>query len=810
MTRPVSAARLAAETRRLLDLLPKHIQVVDAANGQPLEALLSVLALGTAEIEGEIDTLYDGLFAETAPPAALDEIAALIGAVALRPLPAKAGINARAYVANTMRYRRGKGTARVLEALAGDVGGFGAVAVEYFMRLARTAHLADVRPERPATALLVPGETAARTATGFDTLPRLADLRSIARAGGRHHVPHVGVHVVRPIAPAYPAPDDPGGHSEVQMSGVPLAAPWSLGGTAQAGYFQLAAIPGAPLRLFNPDRRSQDGAERAAEADLANRLARLPLYRELEELRHAALELREPQLAEVPWFDGKGQPFAVFLGRMLGTNLVYDRIPPEQVCIANLEVAPVPPGARPAPLRVHSWQTGSATGAVQNTGNSAIACAFDPVTGRLILADPMPGTAIQAVRVAHAYGIGRAIGAGPFDRNEPDVPFQLLTVPDTVTHVWLVGPRDLPLPPGVQSAASLADAVVQWNAVAAAKHRGFIVLTDCGRSGGSAGIEIKSPGGSELHILSSRFQDPQVRPGIDPDPALLGYLVRKERSFAVEVPLIVQPQASSAVGGRLVLDGLSLTSGLELRSGAVSDLLVRYCTLRAPGSAALSTTAALRGTDVRIDRSIVGAVRLNFGSDTATGSLAIGDSVVSGDGASGLALDALKLDTDLRNVTVLGPGRCKVLEATNIIFSAPFTVTRTQAGCVRYSWVPDGSTMPRGFRCQPQLALAAAAEAKGSALTAEERGAVVLSQTPQLLDLSLDEPTIALLAAHCPETIRMGGEAEAEMGAFASVAVGLRYANMRRLFEDYIPFGNEAGLIDDTRSSAVALRRNRP
>jgi len=35
-------------------------------------------------------------------------------------------------------------------------------------------------------------------------------------------------------------------------------------------------------------------------------------------------------------------------------------------------------------------------------------------------------------------------------------------------------------------------------------------------------------------------------------------------------------------------------------------------------------------------------------------------------------------------------------------------------------------------------------------------------------------------------------------------------ANIKSLFEDYVPFGLEAGLIDDTRSSAVATRRNRP
>ena len=60
------------------------------------------------------------------------------------------------------------------------------------------------------------------------------------------------------------------------------------------------------------------------------------------------------------------------------------------------------------------------------------------------------------------------------------------------------------------------------------------------------------------------------------------------------------------------------------------------------------------------------------------------------------------------------------------------------------------------------------------------------------------------------EAIRLGGEGETEMGVFSAAAEGLRMANLTSLFDDFVPFGLEAGLIDDTRSSAVATRRNRP
>jgi hypothetical protein len=48
------------------------------------------------------------------------------------------------------------------------------------------------------------------------------------------------------------------------------------------------------------------------------------------------------------------------------------------------------------------------------------------------------------------------------------------------------------------------------------------------------------------------------------------------------------------------------------------------------------------------------------------------------------------------------------------------------------------------------------------------------------------------------------------MGVFAPSAERLRMRNIESLFDDYLPFGLEAGLIDDTRSGAVARRRNLP
>lgn len=807
-------ARIEAETETIYALLPEHVRTRDAAEGYPLKALVAILAAAAAEIDAEIDTLFDSQFVDTAPEAALADFAALVAAEPLRPLPAGSGYNQRAYIANTLRYRRRKGTAGALEGLAADVGGFGAVAVEYFQRLARTQHLIDVRPERPGTAMLVPGETAARTATGFDRMPRLVDVRSIARAAGRHHVPHVGVHLLRPVVPAFPAP--PGDDLPPEdMSGVPVMRPWLNGNAVVPGYFQLAAQPGV-LRLFNPDRRAESGTARVTEPDLRDRLRRLPLHLETDELRRSQLENRAARLGDTPWFDGDGQPFTIFTREQGATT--FRRVAPRNIIIANLEAMPLPAGARPGPDKTYSWFTAN-SGQPVASGKHAIACGFDPVTGRLILATPAAGhNEVEEVRIAYGYGIGREIGAGPQDRNDDDVPFDITDTDDLKHLVLVVDPTrtsNLPTALPLRFVPTLAAALAEWANDGLGK-RGLIVLARCDREGPvspATNVPVAVHPGSELHIVSAQWRDKRVVAGVADNPERRGYVVRKTRRFTIEGQLRVSAAAPPPAGSRagvLILDGLEVTGGVSLAKDAVSALTVRHCTIRAPGNAAIETSAALNQTDVVVRRSIVGRIRLDFGAAPADGTLAIEESLISADGAAGPAISAATIDARLNDVTIFGDSAFKSLEATNVIFAGAGIVTRKQAGCVRYSWIAAGSQMPRRYRCQPDLAIAAAAEKKGSPLNAAEQLTVRLGVTPLFLDRALDEPTAAMLHPLTGAAVATGGEGDCEMGVFARAAERLRMLNIESLFEDYLPFGLEAGLIDDSRSSAVAQRRNRP
>jgi hypothetical protein len=817
---PLPAARVAAVAEALYALLPAHVRLRDRASGGALRALVGVLALSSAEIDAETNAFYDALFVETAGPAALDAIAALVAATPLRPMPPGAAIDQRAYVANTVRYRRGKGTARVLEALAADVTGLGAVAVEYFQRLARLNHLLDIRPDRPGTALLVDGDTAARAGGAFDLLPRLLDVSPVTRThrdrpAGRHGITAVGVHVVRPVVPTFPAPPAAPGTAVLAaaLAGVPVARPWPAGGVTTPGYHQLAAQPGAPLRLFGPDRRAGAGGGRLRERDLGDRLRRLPLHQETDELRRAVLEGRPSRLPDRPWFDEAGAPFTVFLRR--SGDLTFTRVPPAQVRIANLEN---PPGARQPATRTYSWFEPGPADAVAKTGDHPIACAVDPVTGRIVVAEPAPGTNdVAEVRVAYGTGLGRAVGTGAADRGDPGQPFEIRDGGGAVDLVWVV---DATQPTGgsaetaSRTVPTLADALAEA-AAAGTGRRSFVVLARCdieGAPAGGATIDVTLPTESEIHVVAAQWRPPLPIPGVDPDAALRGFIIRSGRRYTVDAPVRVLRGTgpADAPAGRLVLDGLELTQGLRLAVRSVEAVDLRYVTLRAPGAIALRATGTLTAVRLTIDSSLCGPVRLGTAAGPVTGRIDVCDSVLGADGATGEALTAPELATTLCNTTVLGPSSLRELTATNVVFAAPVTVTRRQSGCVRYSFVPGDSAVPRAFRCQPALALAEAADTKGAPLTADEQAAARLSVQPVFADVAADEPTYAMLHQLCPDAIRSGGEEDVEMGAFARAASGIAVANLVALFDDYLPVTLEAGVIDDTRSAAVTARRNVP
>ena len=108
-------------------------------------------------------------------------------------------VSRRALVANTVAYRRRKGTVAVLEQVARDVTGWPTRAVEGHPLLVTTAHVNHVRLDRAAVASLrdaaqlelgaATGPPAARGA--LDPLRHTAEVRRIASRRGRYGIRNV-------------------------------------------------------------------------------------------------------------------------------------------------------------------------------------------------------------------------------------------------------------------------------------------------------------------------------------------------------------------------------------------------------------------------------------------------------------------------------------------------------------------------------------------------------------------------------------------------------------------------------------------
>ena len=189
------------DAQRLYELLPALYRIRDleaAAPAQegPLKALLSVIAEQVAVLEEDLEQLYDDQFIETCAEWVVPYIGDLVGTRSLFVFPG-ATFSQRAQVANTLAYRRRKGTAAVLEQLARDVTQWDARVVEYFQLLATTQYMNHIRPGHVTTPDLRQWEPLERIGTPFDGVARTVDVRRVEHGGGRHNIPNVGIFLWR-------------------------------------------------------------------------------------------------------------------------------------------------------------------------------------------------------------------------------------------------------------------------------------------------------------------------------------------------------------------------------------------------------------------------------------------------------------------------------------------------------------------------------------------------------------------------------------------------------------------------------------
>ena len=416
------------DTQTVFDLLPAVYRLRDAEHGGPLEALVSILAEQADVVDLDIELLYDNWFVETCDPWLIPYLGDLL---AVRPVyPIAGAVSRRAYVANTIRYRRRKGTVSVLERLAADVTGWPAKAVEFFQLLETTQHVNHVRLQSLRTPDLRDADGLELLGGPFERAAHTAEVRRIATRHGRYDIPNVGLFVWR--LGSYPL-----GLDDVDDGTTPTTRATAR----QLGDLYTFGPLGLDAPLFHDPSRIREETARVEEEDVPDVLRRRALFDELEGLRRAA----------VGWPASRPRFFtqrrhAVRVWTQATSGGPFAEIPPERMLVADLSLGQLPPTSKSYPR----LQGGPPV-------SRPIDAAIDPRLGRLTFPS---GVTPNAVEVAYAYGFPADVGGGPYERRTELLPafVDVKRPPDVVLGVG----RDIALAPG-QNFANLTLAVQEWN-----------------------------------------------------------------------------------------------------------------------------------------------------------------------------------------------------------------------------------------------------------------------------------------------------------------------------------------------------------
>ena len=188
---------MSLDAKKIYELLPAIHRLRDAERGEPLKALLAVIAEQTGVLEEDLAQLYDDQFIETCNGWVVPYIGDLIGYRALHNVVPKIG-SQRAEVAHTIGFRRRKGTAAMLEQLARDVTGWNARAVEFFEQLGWTQWTPNhIRPKSFYAPDLRQWKSLENINGAFDTVAHTVDVRHIATAQGKYNIQNIGIFLWR-------------------------------------------------------------------------------------------------------------------------------------------------------------------------------------------------------------------------------------------------------------------------------------------------------------------------------------------------------------------------------------------------------------------------------------------------------------------------------------------------------------------------------------------------------------------------------------------------------------------------------------
>lgn len=757
-------------TDRLYNLMPAVYRLRDSAQGEPLRALLALIEQEYDVVEQDIANLYENWFIETCAEWVVPYIGDLLG---VRPLYAASSdtFSARAYVANTLDFRRRKGTASMLEQLAFDVTGWPARVVEFFQLLSTTQYINHLRPGNLATVDLRNADALELLGGPFEQATHTVDVRHISDGRGKYNIPSIGIFLWR--LQAYqigPIPVSGSDSTKTDLNGATRQGDARAVASPADGRYTFNPVGiGAPL--FNLAQTQTEATQLAGEINVPGPLRRRPLYEELEALRQSEVD---GALAPTPVYFGSNPVFQIAID---GSFVPFD-----QVMICDISDISATDWRRPADAKSYTPTAGG------SSVSKPIRVSVDPVNGRIAfpVGAKLPASSLE---VSYAYGFSGDVGAGPYDRGS-----------------WLSDPVNGPAPFNSENRWQVAvslelkavanlvfntftAAVKAWNKQPTGTDGVIAVLDSSTYQDDLNKTPIVIPEGSRLLIVAADWAAVRQAPrgtsqNLDPNglrPHFLG-------------PIAVSGSApqNSPNPGELFVDGLLVEGQLTVQPGNLATLGLSHSTITPGGGVIVQSSTGLSNSDLAVNcyRSICGPISIDPASPAQLNTV---DSIVSSSNPSDnttAAITAPGATANIQTSTIFGTTDSFILSASDSLFTGTVTSTRQQTGCVRFSFVPMGSQTGKRYHCQPDLALA------GVPVSAQSP--IISRVSPQFTSIDLGQPGYAQLTLACPTEISTGGDNGSEMGVFNFLLQPQRATNLQTALDEYLRFGLEAGAIRET------------
>lgn len=758
---------------RLYQLLPVIHRQRDAEQGWQLQALLRVITEQVQVVEDDISQLYENWFIETCQDWVVPYIGDLIGYQIVHEAGEPGDVLTteerslnkilipRRDVANTIRDRRRKGTLSILEQLALDVAGWSAHAVEFYRLLGWTQALNSLHAKRGRTVDLRDGDALERLNGPFDEFAHTVDVRSILsqRTQGRYNIPTVGLFVWR--LKVYSVTKTRA--RQIEDEGDELFTFSVLGNNSQ---------------LYTKPQPRAEGQLTSNELNFPTAIRRRNFEESLKR-DHAKSENYQQS-------DYYGEDKSLFLWE----GRYQEELPSEPAGVSH------PPHHHPKRHHTNTivWNRVEVDRIVAADLTDwkyrpfADKVAVDPVLGRIAFApDHSPE---GGVCVLYHYAFSNDIGGGEYNRPlfQPKT-YQLFQVSKKgsirslgeALELWEDWKDNHPLDPS-DPEKNLRNAIIEF--------------MDSGVYVEEEQLDIELDPKERLQIRAANHTRPIIRL---PDRYT-------DRSNALKV--------TGAMGAHFTLDGLLLFGRGIHATGEFTAINVRHCTL-VPGwdlehdckpkhthdPSLLLTKIAAR---VTIEHSILGPILVHDNTvEEDPIQITISDSVMDATDSENTALSAEEEARALARLTIQ---RCTVIGkilthsialAENSVFTSMVRVARSQYGCVRFCYVPEGSRTPRRYHCQPDLVKQAVKDNPDIAPedVAAETQREIERVRPLFNSLRYDNATYCQLANDCAEEIKRGADDESEMGVFHDLFQPQRAANLRARLDEFTPAGMEAGII---------------